>query len=112
MVGVESRLPASTGKDMSGGEIHHLTKGDVIVIPAAYSLVRSATSVTYYVVKSSNSKALSSNQENFEIDKAHLKSEIRNLKLGPLVVTLGHLASGQSRRRAAQGSNFRFRIRI
>jgi quercetin dioxygenase-like cupin family protein len=41
------------GKDMTGGEIYHLTKGDVIVIPAGvpHWFKEVPQSITYYVVK-------------------------------------------------------------
>ncbi len=41
------------GKDITGGEIHHLTKGDVIVIPAGipHWFKEVPQSINYYVVK-------------------------------------------------------------
>ena len=41
------------GKNMTGGEVHHLTKGDVIVIPAGTThwFKQVPQSITYYVVK-------------------------------------------------------------
>src|SRR5262245_25152823 len=41
------------GKSMTGGEIHHLTKGDVIVIPAGtpHWFKEVPRSIDYYVVK-------------------------------------------------------------
>ena len=41
------------GKDMTGGETYHLTKGDVIVIPAGipHWFKEVPQSITYYVVK-------------------------------------------------------------
>ena len=41
------------GKDMTGGEVHHLTKGDVIVIPAGipHWFKEVPQSINYYVVK-------------------------------------------------------------
>jgi quercetin dioxygenase-like cupin family protein len=41
------------GKNMTGGEIHHLTKGDIIVIPAGipHWFKEVPQSITYYVVK-------------------------------------------------------------
>ncbi len=41
------------GKNMSGGETHHLAKGDVVVIPAGipHWFKEVPQSITYYVVK-------------------------------------------------------------
>ena len=41
------------GKNMTGGEVHHLTKGDVVVIPAGipHWFKEVPQSITYYVVK-------------------------------------------------------------
>lgn len=41
------------GKDITGGQIHHLVKGDVIVIPAGipHWFKEVPQSITYYVVK-------------------------------------------------------------
>jgi quercetin dioxygenase-like cupin family protein len=41
------------GKDITGGEVHHLTKGDVIVIPAGvpHWFKEVPQSINYYVVK-------------------------------------------------------------
>jgi quercetin dioxygenase-like cupin family protein len=41
------------GTDIQGGQVHHLTKGDVIVIPAGtpHWFKEIPHSITYYVVK-------------------------------------------------------------
>ena len=41
------------GTDVKGGEVHHLTKGDVIVVPAGqpHWFKEVPSSVSYYVVK-------------------------------------------------------------
>jgi quercetin dioxygenase-like cupin family protein len=54
MVGGKVTAPGQQrGKDMTGGEIHHLSKGDVIVIPAGipHWFKEVPQSITYYVVK-------------------------------------------------------------
>ena len=54
MVGGRVTAPGQQrGKDMTGGEVHHLTKGDVIVIPAGipHWFKEVPQSITYYVVK-------------------------------------------------------------
>ena len=54
VVGLARTRPGqSSGSAISGGEIHHLTKGDVIVIPAGvpHWFKEVHPSVTYYVVK-------------------------------------------------------------
>jgi glc operon protein GlcG len=54
MVGGKTTEPGQVrGTDMKGGEAHHLTKGDVIVIPAGipHWFKEVPKSVSYYVVK-------------------------------------------------------------
>jgi quercetin dioxygenase-like cupin family protein len=54
MVGGKTIKPGQLmGKDIKGGQIHHLTKGDVIVIPAGtpHWFKEVPQSVSYYVVK-------------------------------------------------------------
>jgi quercetin dioxygenase-like cupin family protein len=54
MIGGKVTAPGQQrGKDMTGGETHHLTKGDVIVIPAGipHWFKEVPQSITYYVVK-------------------------------------------------------------
>jgi mannose-6-phosphate isomerase-like protein (cupin superfamily) len=54
MVGGKASGPGQTrGTDIQGGQIHHLTKGDVIVIPAGipHWFKEVPTSINYYVVK-------------------------------------------------------------
>src|SRR5437764_11352647 len=54
MVGGKVTAPnQQRGKDITGGELHHLTKGDVIVIPAGipHWFKEVPQSVNYYVVK-------------------------------------------------------------
>ena len=54
MVGGKSTKPGqSLGTDIKGGETHHLTKGDVIVVPAGtpHWFKEVPNSVSYYVVK-------------------------------------------------------------
>jgi quercetin dioxygenase-like cupin family protein len=53
-VGLRSTRPGqSVGTDVKGGETHHLTKGDVIVVPAGtpHWFKEVPNSVSYYVVK-------------------------------------------------------------
>jgi mannose-6-phosphate isomerase-like protein (cupin superfamily) len=53
-VGLRSTRPGqSVGTDVKGGETHHLTKGDVIVVPAGvpHWFKEVPSSVSYYVVK-------------------------------------------------------------
>jgi mannose-6-phosphate isomerase-like protein (cupin superfamily) len=54
-VGVDSKNPLQPrGKDIQGGETHHLVKGDVIVVPAGipHWFKEVSPSVSYFVVKS------------------------------------------------------------
>ncbi|MEP6533961.1 MAG: cupin domain-containing protein [Bryobacteraceae bacterium] len=54
MVGGKVTKPGqSVGSDIKGGETHHLTKGDVVVIPAGvpHWFKEVPHSVSYYVVK-------------------------------------------------------------
>jgi quercetin dioxygenase-like cupin family protein len=54
VVGLKSTRPGqSVGADVKGGETHHLTKGDVIVVPAGtpHWFKEVPTTVSYYVVK-------------------------------------------------------------
>jgi mannose-6-phosphate isomerase-like protein (cupin superfamily) len=54
MIGGKLTKPGQwLGMDMQGGEVHHLSKGDVIVIPAGipHWFKEVPHSVTYYVVK-------------------------------------------------------------
>ena len=54
MVGGKTSGPGQTrGTDIQGGQIHHLTKGDVIVIPAGipHWFKEVPSSINYYVVK-------------------------------------------------------------
>ena len=54
MVGGKVTAPGQTrGTDLKGGQVHHLTKGDVIVIPAGtpHWFKEVPTTVSYYVVK-------------------------------------------------------------
>lgn len=54
MVGGKSTKPGqSLGTDITGGHTHHLTKGDVIVVPAGtpHWFKEVPHSVSYYVVK-------------------------------------------------------------
>lgn len=54
MVGGKSTKPGQTvGTDIKGGETHHLTKGDVIVVPAGtpHWFKEVPQSVSYFVVK-------------------------------------------------------------
>src|SRR5262249_2380362 len=54
VVGLKSTRPGqSIGADVQGGETHHLTKGDVIVVPAGipHWFKEVPNSVSYYVVK-------------------------------------------------------------
>ena len=54
MVGGKSTKPGqSVGTDIKGGQTHHLTKGDVIVVPAGtpHWFKEVPKSVSYYVVK-------------------------------------------------------------
>ncbi len=54
MVGGKStKAGQSVGTDIKGGETHHLTKGDVIVVPAGtpHWFKEVPSSVSYYVVK-------------------------------------------------------------
>ena len=54
MVGAKVTAPGQTrAPDMQGGEAHHLTKGDVIVVPAGtpHWFKEVPKSVSYYVVK-------------------------------------------------------------
>src|SRR5437870_12941370 len=54
MVGGKSTKPGqSLGTDIKGGQTHHLTKGDVIVVPAGtpHWFKEVPTTVSYYVVK-------------------------------------------------------------
>ena len=54
MVGGKVTAPNQhRGKDITGGEIHHLTKGDVVVIPAGipHWFKEVPQSINYYVVK-------------------------------------------------------------
>ena len=54
MVGGKSTKPGqSLGSDIKGGQTHHLTKGDVIVVPAGtpHWFKEVPHSVSYYVVK-------------------------------------------------------------
>jgi mannose-6-phosphate isomerase-like protein (cupin superfamily) len=54
MVGVKETGPGQQlGTDIQGGQTHHLTKGDVIVIPAGtpHWFKEIPHSITYYVVK-------------------------------------------------------------
>jgi uncharacterized cupin superfamily protein len=54
MIGGKSTKPGQMmGKDIEGGETHHLTKGDVIVVPAGtpHWFKEVPSSVSYYVVK-------------------------------------------------------------
>jgi quercetin dioxygenase-like cupin family protein len=54
VVGLKSTRPGqSIGTDVQGGETHHLTKGDVIVVPAGipHWFKEVPKSVSYYVVK-------------------------------------------------------------
>lgn len=54
MVGGKASGPGQTrGTDIQGGQVHHLTKGDVIVIPAGipHWFKEVPTSISYYVVK-------------------------------------------------------------
>ena len=54
MVGGKSTKPGqSQGTDIKGGQTHHLTKGDVIVVPAGtpHWFKEVPRSVSYYVVK-------------------------------------------------------------
>jgi len=54
MVGGHVTAPGQQrGKDMSGGQTYHLSKGDVIVIPAGipHWFKEVPQSITYYVVK-------------------------------------------------------------
>jgi quercetin dioxygenase-like cupin family protein len=53
-VGLSATRPGqSVGTDIKGGETHHLTKGDVIVVPAGipHWFKEVPQSVSYYVVK-------------------------------------------------------------
>jgi len=53
-VGLRSTRPGqSIGTDVKGGESHHLTKGDLIVVPAGipHWFKEVPSSVSYYVVK-------------------------------------------------------------
>ena len=52
--GKQSRPSQWLGSDIQGGEIHHLTKGDVIVIPAGtpHWFKQVPSSVKYFTVKS------------------------------------------------------------
>jgi quercetin dioxygenase-like cupin family protein len=54
MIGGKSTKPGQMmGTNIEGGETHHLTKGDVIVVPAGtpHWFKEVPTSVSYYVVK-------------------------------------------------------------
>ena len=54
MIGGKASGPGQTrGTDIRGGETHHLTKGDVIVIPAGipHWFKEVSPSISYYVVK-------------------------------------------------------------
>ncbi len=54
MVGGKTSGPGQTrGTDIHGGQVHHLTKGDVIVIPAGipHWFKEVPSSINYYVVK-------------------------------------------------------------
>ena len=54
MIGGKSTKPGqSVGTDIKGGQTHHLTKGDVIVVPAGtpHWFKEVPHSVSYYVVK-------------------------------------------------------------
>jgi len=54
MVGGKTSAPGQMrGTDIKGGEVHHLTKGDIIVIPAGipHWFKEVPTSINYYVVK-------------------------------------------------------------
>ena len=54
MIGGKSTKPGqSVGTDIKGGQTHHLTKGDVIVVPAGtpHWFKEVPKSVSYYVVK-------------------------------------------------------------
>jgi quercetin dioxygenase-like cupin family protein len=54
MVGGKTTKPGQTmGTDIKGGQTHHLTKGDVIVVPAGtpHWFKEVPHSVSYYVVK-------------------------------------------------------------
>ena len=48
-----ANTPQPRGTDIQGGEVHHLTKGDVIVVPAGqpHWFKEVPGSVSYYVVK-------------------------------------------------------------
>ena len=55
MVGGKSTRPNQLlGTDINGGETHHLTKGDVIVIPAGtpHWFKQISSSIKYFTVKS------------------------------------------------------------
>ena len=49
----EANTPQPRGTDIQGGEVHHLTKGDVIVVPAGqpHWFKEVPASVSYFVVK-------------------------------------------------------------
>jgi mannose-6-phosphate isomerase-like protein (cupin superfamily) len=51
--GKTSSAGQSRGTDIQGGQVHHLTKGDVIVIPAGipHWFKEVPSSINYYVVK-------------------------------------------------------------
>lgn len=55
MIGGKQTRPAQyLGTEIQGGETHHLSKGDIIVVPAGtphWFKELSGSSVTYYVVK-------------------------------------------------------------
>jgi mannose-6-phosphate isomerase-like protein (cupin superfamily) len=54
MIGGKATKPGqSLGTDIKGGDTHHLTKGDVIVVPAGvpHWFKEVPSSVSYYVVK-------------------------------------------------------------
>ena len=54
MIGGKVTKPGQwAGDDIQGGEVHHLSKGDVMVIPAGmpHWFKEVPQSVTYYVVK-------------------------------------------------------------
>jgi glc operon protein GlcG len=54
MIGGKASGPGQMrGTDIQGGQVHHLTKGDVIVIPAGipHWFKEVPTSINYYVVK-------------------------------------------------------------